>query len=126
MTVATQHEHYTAMLSKWTRCRDAASGQAAIHNAAVTYLPKLSDQTQAEYDAYKLRTGFYNATWRTISGLRGMLFRKPAIVQVAPVAMEMLEDVTLGGESLHMFAQEVAEECLTVGRIGIFVDYSNG
>ena len=52
-----------------------------------------------------------------------MLFRKPEVVEVPDAIKAMLDDVTLGGEPLHVFAQEVAEECLTVGRVGIMVDY---
>lgn len=123
MSVKTTHSEYKEMAAMWKRCRDAAEGQDAIHEAGVDYLPMLLDQSNKEYEAYKIRTCFYNATWRTISGLQGMIFRKPAIVNVAAVVEPMLEDVALCGENLHMFSLEILEECLTVGRVGIFVDY---
>jgi hypothetical protein len=123
MSVKNQHKDYTNMTDKWERCRAASKGQEAVHAAGSKFLPMLADQSSHEYEAYKLRTSFYNATWRTISGLQGMLFRKPAMVEVPAVAGAMLEDVSLGGESLHMFSLEVVEECLTVGRVGVFVDY---
>jgi hypothetical protein len=123
MSVNNQHADYSNMLDRWTRCRAASQGQDAIHAAGPTYLPMLTDQTRRQYDSYKLRANFYNATWRTISGLQGMLFRKPATVAVPAVAQPLLEDISLSGEPLHMFVLEVVEECLTVGRVGIFVDY---
>ena len=123
MSVKNTHSDYREMLQTWKRCRDAAEGQSAVHAAGAEYLPMLADQSAKEYDAYKMRASFYNATWRTISGLQGMLFRKPPVVKVAAVVEPLLEDVNLEGESLHMFTLELLEECLTVGRVGIFVDY---
>lgn len=123
MAVNTTHEDYKEMSAKWKRCRDAAEGQDAVHKAGTEYLPLLADQSAKEYDAYKMRTSFYNATWRTISGLQGMLFRKPSVVEVADVVKPMLDDISLCGENLHMFTLELLEEALTVGRVGIFVDY---
>lgn len=123
MPVNNTHEDYKEMSGVWKRCRDAADGQDAVHKAGTEYLPMLADQSAQEYHAYKMRTSFYNATWRTISGLQGMLFRKPPVVEVASVVEPMLEDVSLCGENLHMFTLELLEEALTVGRVGIFVDY---
>lgn len=123
MTVKNTHEEYKEMAEQWERCRNAADGQDAVHKAGEKYLPKLADQTSSEYEAYKKRSCFYNATWRTIAGLQGMIFRKPATVDVAAVVEPLLEDVSLRGENLHLFALDVLEECLTVGRVGIFVDY---
>ena len=123
MSVKTVHKEYKDMLDVWQRCRDASEGQSSVHKAGISYLPALADQSTKEYDSYKQRASFFNATWRTISGLQGMLFRKPSIVEVAAVVEPMLEDVDLTGQNLHMFALEIIEECLTVGRVGIFVDY---
>lgn len=123
MGVKTTHADYKEMMGRWKRCRDASEGQDAVHNAGAEYLPMLADQTATEYHAYKSRANFYNATWRTISGLQGMLFRKPPVTDVAPAVEPFLEDVSLCGENLHMFTLEVVEEALTVGRVGVFVDY---
>jgi hypothetical protein len=123
MSVKQTHEEYKEVSSQWKRCRDAADGQDAVHEAGTEYLPILADQSSSEYNAYKKRACFYNATWRTIAGLQGMIFRKPAIVDVAAVVEPLLEDVSLCGENLHMFTLDLLEECLTVGRVGIFVDY---
>ena len=123
MSVKTQHKEYIEMMDKWERCRAVACGQDAVHAGGPTFLPKLIDQTQPEYDSYKLRATFYNATWRTISGLQGMLFRKPAMAKMPVTVETLVKDVNMSGESLHMFAMEAVEECLVVGRYGIFVDY---
>lgn len=123
MSVKNTHEEYKELAGLWKRCRDASEGQEAVHGAGADYLPVLADQSAIDYEAYKKRACFYNATWRTIAGLQGMIFRKPAVVDVAPVVQTMLKDVSLCGENLHMFTLELLEECLTVGRVGVFVDY---
>lgn len=123
MSVKNQHKAYQDMLPKWQRCRDVAAGQDAIHAAGTNYLPKLKDQSSDDYLSYVLRATFYNATWRTIVGLQGMLFRKPPTVDVSATVNPMLDDVTMGGVPLRIFALSVTEECLVVGRCGLFVDY---
>lgn len=123
MTVKHQHPSYTAMVNKWQRCADVCKGQDAIHEAGKTYLPQLLEQTEAEYQSYKGRTPFYNATWRTVVGLQGMLFRKPPKVIVPPIVEPMLKNINLAGSPLHIFALEASEECLKIGRVGIFVDF---
>ena len=60
---------------------------------------------------------------RTVDGLTGMLFMKKEVV-VAPAAMDsIIADVTMGGLSLHQFAEVIAEEVITIGRIGVLIDY---
>jgi Domain of unknown function (DUF4055) len=124
--VATQHKDYARIAAKWRRARDVCAGTDAIHAAGVRYLPKLKEQKTEDYDAYRLRTVFYNASWRTVAGLEGMLFRKPPVVAAPEAVMPLFDDVTLGGVSLHAFAQCVAEECLIIGRVGIMADYPAG
>jgi hypothetical protein len=52
-----------------------------------------------------------------------MLFLKPEVI-TAPAAMDnIIADVTMGGLSLHQFAEMVAEEVITIGRCGVLVDY---
>jgi hypothetical protein len=121
--VNTQHKDYSAMVEKWQRCRDTVSGQDAVHAAGETYLPKLKDQSTDDYNAYVKRAQFYNAVWRTISALSGMIFRKVPVIDVAPSVEKYLEDVTMSGIDFQIFAQNIMLEILTTGRIGILVDY---
>ncbi len=123
MPVKNQHPDYTRFLNKWERCEHVAAGQDAVHDAGEAYLPRLSDQENAEYEAYKKRTPFYNATWRTIVGLQGMLFRKPPKIEVPESMKDMLKDITLDGTPLHLLALKATEDDLKLGRVGLFVDY---
>lgn len=121
--VRTQHPDYTRMCRKWQRCRDVSLGQDAVHDAGQRYLARLTEQTPTEYMAMVERTPFYNATWRTIAGLNGMLFRKLPIVEVPPSVEPLLDNVTGDGVPIHIFAATIGEEALTVGRVGIMTDY---
>lgn len=125
-TVDTQHPDYEKMQSQWVKCRATVAGQKAVHDAGKLFLPALKDQATDDYDAYRLRASFFNATWRTISALSGMLFRKPPEIDVAASVEPLLEDVTMDGKSLRIFAQQIAIEVLTSGRAGILVDYPQG
>lgn len=121
--VRTQHPEYTASLAKWKHCRDVAAGEDAVHAAGETYLPKLGDEQAKDYAARLARTPFFNATWRTIAGLRGMLFRKPAHIE-APAGVETyFPDIDMAGTPLGTFAQDVVGDALTVGRVGVLVDH---
>ncbi|MBO9602556.1 MAG: DUF4055 domain-containing protein [Novosphingobium sp.] len=121
--VDTPHKHYGTYAAKWQRCRDASDGQDKIHAKGETYLPKLKDQAPADYDAYRKRAVFYNATWRTLDALRGMLFRKDPQTALPAKVEGYASDIDMAGTSLMTFAREVALEVLEVGRFGILVDH---
>ena len=123
MGVKAQHKDYSNMLLKWQRCIDVCAGQDAVHNGGITYLPQLKDQDQTSYEAMRDRTPFYNATWRTVVGLKGMVFRVPPTVTVPDLITPMLDNIDMGGTPLNMFAEDIVEELLTVGRVGIWIDY---
>lgn len=118
-----EHAAYKGMLKKWRRCRDVASGTDAVKDSTVEYLPKAKDMEPGDYERYKLRAVFYNATWRTMAGLVGMMFRKPPKLEVAEGVKDMLEDVDGTGKPFQLFLQGVALEGLKMGRIGVLVDY---
>lgn len=123
MKVDTRHADYTAHAPKWKRCRDVSDGQDAVHKAGVNYLPKLTAQSDPDYQSYKLRASFYNATWRTLAGLIGMLYRKPPQVELPGAIEPLADDIDLAGTSLLTFSRNIALEVLEVGRVGIMVDY---
>lgn len=90
------------------------------------YLPRLYNEKLPDYMARRNRAGFFNATWRTIAGLAGMLFRIAPVLKVSAVTEPMLEDVTKDGTDADTLALLASLEALTVGRVGLFVDYPRG
>jgi hypothetical protein len=121
--VSTPNPGYEKNLPLWDRCIDASEGQYKIHEKNTAYLPRLRGEEQNDYETRLKRTTYFNATWRTISGLKGMVFRKPSNI-VAPAGAErFLDNVDLAGTPLDVFVQGVFERVLQTGRSGILVDY---
>jgi hypothetical protein len=123
MPVDAVHPEYTQRAKQWRRCRDAVAGEDAIKEAGKKYLPRLSGHTDDEYEAYKQRALWYNATARTVDGLTGLIFRKAPDVDAPDALADLMEDVTTDGLSLQEFAEMIVEETIVVGRGGILIDY---
>ncbi len=125
MKIDQHHPEYTAAQAKWRRARDVVAGQDAVHAAGETYLPRLKDQTNEEYRAYKERATFFGATKRTVQALHGMIFRKAPTDTLgdSDAAEALRQDVTLSGVSLADFAADATRETLEVGRCAVLVDF---
>lgn len=123
MPVDSKHPDYTDKRPVWDMMRRVAGGQRTVHAAGEVDLPLLTGETDKEYAARKVRALFFNATWRTVEGLRGMLFRKSPTWMVSADTEPMLKDVTKGGVGLPEFAFKATTEVLTVGRVGVMVDF---
>jgi hypothetical protein len=123
MTVKYQRPEYDKMVARWKRCRDAIAGQDAVQGAGEAYLPKLKEQDAKDYTAYVKRAVWYNASWRTMYGLVGMMFRKPPKNEVPAGGEDLLEDVTLSNVPIEQFEKNVCIELLSVGRFGVMVDF---
>lgn len=122
MAVNDTHPQYDAYRDEWQKARDVFDGQRSVHNQEEKYLPRLGDQTNSEYEAYKNRALFYEATSRTVQGLKGMIFRKPPNIVLGGMS-DFINDVTLSGQSLEEFASDIVEEAILVGRGGILIDH---
>ncbi|GAG20386.1 unnamed protein product, partial [marine sediment metagenome] len=123
MGVETTHPQYDRRAPQWVVMRDTSAGEDVIKEKGKEYLPMLGGQQEDQYQAYKMRAEYYNATGRTIDGLSGMVFRKPP-QRVHPKGMDpFMEDVTLDGLEFQPFAEMVVEEVLTTARAGILVDF---
>jgi hypothetical protein len=121
--VRTLHPEYKAFRERWERCRAAMAGQEAIHDGKEKYLPRLKEQSDLDYSAYKKRAYFYNASWRTVAGLVGMMYRKPPKTTLPPKITPYLENIDLAGVPFDQFSQDVATDVMEVGRIGLLVDH---
>lgn len=121
--VKTKHPEYARSMDTWRMCRDAAAGEKAVHAGGEMYLPKLRSEKAEDYLARLKRTPFFNATWRTVVGLSGMLFRKPPAVAVPAGVDAYLRDVDMAGSDFAQFAQALSFDALIVGRVGVLVDH---
>jgi hypothetical protein len=146
MSVNTTHKEYDANRYKWKRCRDVIEGRDALiqqvkygskvhygaqysgslYNPDFTandYLPRLINQTDPEYIAYQERAGFFNATGRTLDAFTGMIFAKDPTWKLPSAIDAFVDDITLSGTNLREFSEQVVEQQIAVGRVGIMVDY---
>jgi len=146
MAVNTSHKAYDANRHKWQRCRDVIEGRDAVIQqlkssarfqsgarysgslyspdfTANDYLPRLLNQTDQEYVAYKERAGFFNATGRTLDAFTGMIFSKDPTYKLPTAIEAFADDITLSGTNLREFSEQVVEQQIAVGRVGLMVDY---
>jgi len=141
MPVTTRHTDYSKYSSKWARCRDAVEGEDAIKKAGEKYLPRLSGQEpkvtasqkssreginstgNKDYEAYKSRAFWFNASARTVAGLSGLISRKPPIIKIPESMKEVVKDITMSGLTLEEFISQVTDEIITVARGGVLVEY---
>lgn len=121
--VTTTHREYNDNLELWQRCSDVESGQRAMHRAGEKYLPKNGAESDEDYKSRLARSDFFNAFYRTVSGLSGMAFRKDPAIEL-PGAMDgYLIDIDLAGTTLITMAKGIVEDVLEYGRIGLLVDH---
>jgi len=123
MPVNTPHNEYLANKPDWELMRDAIAGERTIKERGTTYLPKLSGQTDEEYNAYRTRAMFFGATGRTHDGLLGAVFRKAPSYELPSRIDAIAKDADLNGTPLEMLAVSLVSEILGVGRVAILTDW---
>ncbi len=140
MSVNNTHPEYALNSFKWRRCRDVIAGRDAIIQygrvgfrytgtlfgpafSPDIYLPRLANQSDAEYLAYQERAGFFNATGRTLDAFTGMIFAKDPQWKLPTAIERFADDITLNATNLREFSEQVVEQQIAIGRVGIMVDY---
>ena len=73
MPVNSRHPDYDLNLPGWLRARDIMAGEDAVKAGGEQYVPRLDSQTHAEYQDYKARASFFNASARTADGFVGLI-----------------------------------------------------
>jgi hypothetical protein len=140
MSVSNTNTEYDAYRFKWKRCRDVITGRDALIQNYVSntrysgslynpsfdtnnYLPRLTGQTDVEYITYQERAAFFNASARTLDAFTGMIFSKDPVYKLPTAIEPYANDITLGGDNLREFSEQIVEQQIAVGRVGIMVDY---
>lgn len=123
MAVDSLHPEIEAARKDWEIMRDVVAGQRRIHKRGATYLPILEEQTDKEYQAYKSRAVFYNATGRTIAAMVGLLTRKNPVATFPASLADITANLDGRGGTLDDVAVEIAEEVCAVGYVGALVDF---
>lgn len=120
MPINSTHPLYEDYISKWTKCRDAFEGSDAVKSAGTAYLPRLSEQTDEEYSAYKKRALFYSITSKTIESLVGLAMQKDAVLTYPEDMAEYF--VEHSGVEFYELVNEAFSETLLMGRLGVLID----
>lgn len=129
--VTTEHSDLFEYKEMWERMRDHLSGSDAIKRGGTKYLPMLGDPNkasdQADYESYKMRAVYYEATKRTRDAMLGALLMKPPQYNNFPEKfMGQLKRVTMDGFSMETFIRNVLSELIGVSRAGVLLDRGTG
>ncbi len=106
------------------------SGEDAVKYAGEKYLPRLESQTDDEYNAYRARAAFFNASARTAEGFVGLVCRRPPFIKMPDKSSaigralgEFNNDADMLGTTLGGYGQAIVSEIIAVGRAGTLVDW---
>lgn len=125
--VSFTHPALAALLPQYRKIRDAISGEPAIKDAGLNYLPSpeplVDDATRQRYEDYKRRAVFYNVTRRTLSGLAGQVFTRDPVIKLPSQLSAIEANASGSGSSLVQQAKRAVNYTLAYSRCGLHVDY---
>lgn len=115
----------------WAHIRMAIEGSRAIKANAEEFVPhpdttkKGTKEGNDRFKAYIERAVWYGASASTVDGMLGQIFSRDPVFTGPKDRFEMiLNDATGGGLSVDQQARDVSEDALSLGRGGLFTDYS--
>jgi Domain of unknown function (DUF4055) len=114
MPINSTHPEYQRKIGDITLTTDAFEGDVKH------YVPKLSGQTESQYEAYVNRASYYNVVQRTVFALVGALMRKPLTLE----GVYGDEPVCADDCDFEELVQQCYVELLVGGRVGLLCDYS--
>jgi hypothetical protein len=123
-------EEIALAYDRWRRNRDFLTGEDAVKLGGSKYLPKLADpnsdnglMSDADYKSYIKRIPFFAGAARVKDGLKGLIFRKPPVVEL-PAGLEAIFDtITPAGHTFNDLAEDIVDEALTTGFTGMLIDH---
>lgn len=118
MTVSTLHPEYSSAVKRWKLIRDI------IDNCAKDRIrtPDINDPVRsAQYKDDAILTNF---TKLTQTGLTGLVFRKPPVIELPAALQYLYEDATGAGVNIWQFSQSTVSETISLGRYGFLNDFN--
>ncbi len=137
------NSEYNKYAGRWSRVRAINNGEARLKESDLQHLNKLNTSTSAiratflrpinptDKSAYNQNRNInyingarlYNATVKTLSGLLGMLYRKPPTESEVPEALEYIfTNVNGSGLTMNQQSRSVSSDVIQIGRDGLLVD----
>lgn len=116
---------YDDMARKWPLLRDLMGGTMAMRAAGVTWLPKETDEKDANYQVRLNRSILFAGYSDTVEKLTGKPFEKPVTLQgeLPAKLAEIAADVDGTGYGLTPFARDCFRSALKYGLTHVLVDY---
>ena len=123
MPVNYLHSEYRDNKLDWDLLRDTFQGSRRIKDRGQTYLPKPLGKDDPAYLRYVERAIYFNAVRKTVIGVNGTIFRKPAQIELPPSLDYMFDDADGYGTPIDQLAKKTTEETLLCGRAGLLTDF---
>lgn len=116
----------------WDVIECVRGGTSKIRELGESYLPKEPGEDSKAYKRRLSRVVLSPWYSRLARGMVGMVLRKPVTVETkelreadAALLDEHLEDLTLQGDNLQVFAKDLFESAVDYGYAGVLIDYPN-
>lgn len=141
-TVSQKHPLYDLLLPDVVKNRDVVAGEREIKKKTIEYLPPLASmliecdndggqtqsltitrEGQASYNKYLSLAYFYGATGRTVDGLTGLIYTKPAAVEIPDVLDYINSNADGKGSSLRKLSENASNEAFISPQSGLLTDY---
>lgn len=120
-----QHPIYTSLISSRIKCRDVVSGQDTIKAKKEKYLPRLSGQSDEQYQNYLYRALFFSIGSKSLQALVGMASLKEPKIKASNDMVEKYFDFNENSHFLETFIK-LLTEVLLQNQSGILVDWPVG
>ncbi|AXH68443.1 portal protein [Vibrio phage R01] len=120
-----KHPTYHTKIKRWQKNRLVCAGTDRVKEAGETLLPKLEGQSSSEYEAMVVRANFFPGALRALHGTNGMIHAKNPTINFPESKLHHLTNIGLSGSSIAEVAEEITEEQMLQGWVGIFAFYTH-
>lgn len=135
--LSVKHPQYTHKVTDWTLIQDCYDGEGKVKDRGQIYLKptsgmeydgmsNASDLGYKMYESYKLRAVFPDLIRDAVEAMVGLMHRKPAVIKVPKGLEDIIEEATRERQSCQALLQQINEQQLLYGRMGILVDIPTG
>lgn len=132
MSVDQRHPLFVQRVLQWEKMYDSHKGEDQIKAKGRTYLPPTRGMEidglsagQPGYNSfirYRDRAVYHDFVKNAVEGCLGLMHREPATIEVPPQLEEMLDSMTVDGESAQMLLRKINEYQLIYGRLGLLLE----
>jgi hypothetical protein len=125
------HPDYDLAVDAWRLVRDTAfGGGRKVKAEGYRYLPSVSGMSPADYNAYRHRALFYNATKRTLAAYVGFIFAnnpevEPGSEDPSTNVKMLLNDATMSGHTFYDYLKQATRNVVSLGRTGTLLEWAD-